>query len=285
MKNDKVLYAFFLIVILFTIGTIASGQDVKKDLKVAKKADRHLQPNALELYQKVLDSPNFKTLMLVDQLEVYDRLAGLYFSGRNYQQAENNNMKAIEMREKHWSNSQISASDRAYFSLTGIFYEQSLSYLGRAQLQLKKYEDARRNLTRALEINEKFNSSDDLRFQGLAAIAKSYYQQGKYAEAKPYYVRAIAAPFYETHFETSDVVCDLANINREEGLFAIAELQYQRAIRIMEWYEKDSKGVLVFDNVAIRNLREYAKLLRKTDRTEEAIKLEAKANLIANNWK
>jgi tetratricopeptide (TPR) repeat protein len=281
-KGTKIRILFLTLSVLAIILPSVRAQDIRKELKAARRAEKRLEWKAAELFEKVLTNPSFDKLSVRDQLEVYDALGWHFFVLEKYSKAEPLYIKAIEMRDANADNLLIKEDDRAYVSNRRIFFVESLGYLGKTQLALNKFDESRMSFQRAIKTIDNNHLTDItfLKYEYLAGWARGFYKEGRFKEALPLYEEAFLAipSFRETHFKTAAFLTDLANVYRHFERFDKAEEFYKRAAKIMEWYESHaSKGIKAFDTVAARNLQEYAFLLRKQGRIAEAEKLEVKA--------
>lgn len=107
----------------------------------------------------------------------------------------------------------------------------------------------------------------------LTNLAELYYTQGRYAEAEPLFQRALAINeriLGPTHLAVASGLTNLAAVQYARGNFAQAEPLLKRALEI-----KEQRLGVDHPQVAT-SLREYADLLRKLDRPEEAAIVEAR---------
>jgi tetratricopeptide (TPR) repeat protein len=109
-------------------------------------------------------------------------------------------------------------------------------------------------------------------------FAKLYHDQGRYEEAEPLYVSALT--LWKQHQpknrKWATFMKNIADFYFEQGKYTEAEPLYQQALEICE----QVLGPEDPDNTKI--LENYASLLRKTKREEEATEFEARVKVIRN---
>lgn len=158
----------------------------------------------------------------------------------------------------------------------------SLNHLAEVYKQEGKYAESELAIKRAITIKEHTLGPDDPSVAtSLNVLGAIYFQQRKYGEAGPCLERALGIlektagandpKVTKTQINLAELYRLQAESLRVQGKNADAEPLYKRAITI---YEKNL-GANHPDTATC--LRGYAALLRKTNRNEEAAKLEARA--------
>lgn len=284
-----------MIVVFFAV--VVSGQNIQKQLKAARKADKNLEWRAAELYQMVLDNPSFQSLSLPDKLRVYDSLGWHYYVTEKYERAEISSTEAVRLRNNRTITELVKKEDRDYVSNESRWYTQALHRLAKTKLALEKFTEAQDSFRQAIEAYEKFNQPGDnfLKWELLVGMGQSYYRGGNFEAAIPFYESAFELRMqgyqanyliYETHFMTAEAKCELANIYRDKGDITKAETLYLKAIAIMDNNPSYSrKNVKDWDEVRIMNYIGYAKLLRIQGKHSEADVFEAKAKELQKVYK
>ena len=234
-------------------GDLARGQ---RDLQQGRysKAKKSMLA-AVERARKLGDNDILMAISL-------DNLGGLYSLQGKYTEAEPLLQGSLVIREK------ILGSEHPGISV-------SLNNLGTHYLRQRKYAEAEPLLQRSLVIREKILGPEHLDTVGsLRILALLYSQQGKYAEAEPFYQRALAIIEKmrgREHQELVPTLSDLALLYYQQGKYAEAEPFFQRALSIAE-KAPDPALTSILEN--------YAALLRKTDRRDEAAELEERHRAI-----
>ena len=143
---------------------------------------------------------------------------------------------------------------------------------GQAALMKKNYAEAEQKLRQALKEAENFSEGDPRLRLTVANLAKTYREQGKDAEAMPFYKRILAIDektLGPEHPVVAASLNNLANNYRIRGKYAEAEPLYRRALEI--WVK-----ILGPDDLLVAHVEEsYADTLRNMGRVPEAEKLEA----------
>jgi tetratricopeptide (TPR) repeat protein len=158
--------------------------------------------------------------------------------------------------------------------------------------------------------------------EAFVRLAETYYQQGKYQASESLYERILALREKECGADSPDIVVDLNNlagVQCVQGKFEKAQAHVERALKLVETHEPENRlkladclntlagihyqqdkfdlcepllskalylrgEVLGPDHPEVAdNLRDYAKLLRKTNRLAEAERMYLKAKTILNS--
>src|SRR6266571_4775331 len=211
-----------------------------------------------------------------DLIEQYDLLfreaagllnsVGYYLWQRGeYEQVESLHQRALAINENVLGTEDIG---------TAI----SLVHLAFFYREQGKYEQAEPLYQRALAIYEKVLSPDHLWITNcLNDLALIYDNQGKYEQAEPLIQRALAIRervLGLDHPDTAQSLYWLAYIYSRKGEYEQSEAFYQRTLKI---YEKTLPPD--HPNIAV-TMDNYAGLLRKMNRIEEATTLEERAQAI-----
>jgi len=143
----------------------------------------------------------------------------------------------------------------------------------------KKYALAEMLYKQSLAIKEQnLGPNNPSLATSLNNLARVYMAQGRYPEAKPVLDRALTVLNWPGHAEPSPVLgrvlANLGTLNRDEGDFENAEDLYQRSLKIT----KEATGPRSPDMA--KTLADYAVLLRETNRSDEARKIETEAKAI-----
>jgi len=104
------------------------------------------------------------------------------------------------------------------------------------------------------------------------AAAELYRRQGRDAEAEPLYLRSLAIDeptLGANHYLVAETMIRLAHVYREQGKFADAESLYERAVTGLEGRPGQEARLA-------EALEGHARLLRATDRTDQADALDAR---------
>lgn len=205
----------------------------------------------------------------------FNDLGALYYSQGHYTEAESVYKRALDIYEHP-------SVDVILLNLTGSYrihdHAIGFSNLGNLYLKEGKYADAEPLLKRALAIREKeFGPNDPKVAESLYGLALLYSAQGKYSYAEPLYKRALAmqekSPL-KYHPIVADSLNNLATRYTKDGEYAQAEPLYKRSLQIAE------KMLGPNDLCVATILENYAVLLRKTERSTEAARLEVKAKTV-----
>ncbi len=147
---------------------------------------------------------------------------------------------------------------------------------GWAAFKEKNFVEAEKQFFDALKEAERFSNDDPRLRLTLNHLAETYREQEKYSEAEPFYRRVLERDervLGPEHPNVAASLNNLANNYRILGKHAEAEPLYKRALAI--WVK-----ILGPEHPLVVHIQEgYADLLRKTDRVEEAEKLEAHAKM------
>ena len=211
------------------------------------------------LFQKSLALPEHPYLA-----SNLNNLALLYQEQGKYAQAEPLYQQALQIYEKA-------------YGLEHPYVAANLNNLARLYRSQGRYTEAESLLQRALAIREKAIQPDhpDMA-NSLNSLAELYRVQGKYAEAESLFQRALVIDEKAYGLEHPKVATDLNNLAlfyHTQGKHTQAEAFYQRALAILE------KTLAIHPHVAIC-LENYARLLKKTRREDEAAKLRERAQEI-----
>ena len=145
---------------------------------------------------------------------------------------------------------------------------------GETAFQAGRYAEAEKLCLAALKEAEDFGEQDPRLATSLNNLAVLYDAQGNYAQAEPFYQRAIT--IYEKalgpeHPDVAAAINNLAELYRARGQHAQAEPLYQRELAILE------KALGPEHPDVAATLENYALMLRVLDRHDEAEKMEARA--------
>lgn len=146
---------------------------------------------------------------------------------------------------------------------------------GWAAFKEKNYDEAEKQFLKALREAEKFSYNDPRLRLTLNNLAEAYSGQARYTDAEPFYLRLLERDervLGPEHPTVAASLNNLANNYRVLGKYAEAEPLYKRALEI--W-----KKILGSEHPLVSHIEGgYAKLLRKTDRAEEAEKIESRVS-------
>ncbi len=164
-------------------------------------------------------------------------------------------------------------------------YSKTLNNLGLILSEQRKYKEAEEVHRRALKLRELYDEPPRRNVAvSLLNLGKIYYEQAKFSEAEALFesARGIVSkiPRGEIEPEDVDIVlgCEqnLALVYVEQKKYAEAELRYQTVIALTEKLKGETHPELLLP------LENYAKLLRLTNRPEQARRLETRIKLIRN---
>jgi len=147
---------------------------------------------------------------------------------------------------------------------------------GNAAYRQRQYARALESFSAALKEAESFGPNDSRLATSLNNLALVYDEQGKYAEAEPLYKRALAIlekAFGPNHSSVATSLNNLAALYCSQGKYAEAEPLYKRSLQIREGLDPNGPDVA-------QSLANYAVLLRKTKRVEQAKQMELRAKRI-----
>lgn len=285
MKNHLVVFAWFII--CFTC-TNSAAQDINNELKAAIKADRSLQWKAVDLYQKVLDNPDFFTLTVAQKLNVFDILCRDYNWQSRFDLASRPCTESVRLRDTATLVG-VKKGDRYYVSNESIWYIQAVRLLAENELKMGKLNNAQITFKRAFEAYNKFNKGDvSTKWEILVGWGRSYYLEGNFEEAAPLYESAakIEPAFYRTHFIKAEALADFADILSILGKFKRSENLFQEAVQIMnaKTYTVTDRKIKEYDDVRLRIFDRYARHLRTEGHESEAVSFEAKAKAIRDSY-
>ena len=165
-------------------------------------------------------------------------------------------------------------------------YAKTLNNLGLLLSEQKKYKEAEEIHRRALSLREKYDEPPRRNVAvSLLNLGKIYYEQGKNSEAEALFNQArnifINIPREEIISEDIDslLMCEhnLALVYVEQKKYDEAEFRYKAVIALTEKFKGEMHPDLLL------TLENYAKLLRLTNRPEQAVKLENRRKIILNN--
>ncbi|MBA3804775.1 MAG: tetratricopeptide repeat protein [Acidobacteria bacterium] len=165
-------------------------------------------------------------------------------------------------------------------------YAKTLNNLGLLLSEQKKYKEAEEIHRRALKLREKYDEPPRRNMAvSLLNLGKIYYEQGKNSEAEALFsqARSIFVNIPREAIIPEDVdsllMCEhnLALVYVEQKKYDEAEIRYKAVILLTEKLKGDMHPDLLL------TLENYAKLLRLTNRPEQAVKLENRRKLILNN--
>jgi serine/threonine protein kinase/Tfp pilus assembly protein PilF len=112
-------------------------------------------------------------------------------------------------------------------------------------------------------------------------LANLYRSMGKYAQAEPLYLRSLAIwekTLGPDHPYIGTSLRERANLLRDQGKYADAESLYVRSLQIFEKSPDQNQNI-------VETMQDYILLLRKTNQTEEALKLEDRLKAVQNREK
>lgn len=164
-------------------------------------------------------------------------------------------------------------------------YSKTLNNLGLILSEQRKYKEAEEVHRRALKLRELYDTPPRRNVAvSLLNLGKIYYEQDKFSEAEALFesARGIVSKIPRGEIEPEDVDlvlgCEqnLALVYVEQKKYAEAELRYQTVIALTEKLKGETHPDLLLP------LENYAKLLRLTNRAEQARKLETRIKLIQN---
>jgi tetratricopeptide (TPR) repeat protein len=213
---------------------------------------------ALAIFNKTLGATHPEVALLLDNLAV------LYFDRGDYVQAELLLKRALEIKERAGADN----IDVAY----------SLNNLAVLYIKRNDYALAEGYLRRSLAIREKaLGSKDPNVAYSIGNLGDLYYLKGDYSKAEPLYQRALSIleeSLGQEHPASATFMKRLGRLYVAKGDYAHAELLYKRALKVEE-------KTLGPDQVVIAStLDDYADLLSKMNRVEEAQILRARVKLI-----
>jgi tetratricopeptide (TPR) repeat protein len=148
---------------------------------------------------------------------------------------------------------------------------------GRERDEQAHYAEAEELFFAALKEAESFGEKDTRLATTLNDLALLYTDQGKYAEAEPFFQRSLAIWEKALGPEHPDVAIILNNLGllyTDQGKYAEAEPLFQRSIAIRE------KALGPEHSDVATSLENYAFLLQEMDRNTEADKLKERASAI-----
>ncbi len=152
---------------------------------------------------------------------------------------------------------------------------------GTASYNAAKFNAAADSFAKALSLRERLFDAHDPRIgTTLNNLAMVHYAQGNYEAAEPLYKKALIVDERNYGGDHPAIATDLNNLallHKKQGNILAAEPLLKRALIIKE------KSLPSRDPSLIRGMRNYASVLRALKRTEEADKLELRANALATN--
>jgi tetratricopeptide (TPR) repeat protein len=186
-------------------------------------------------------------------------LAKIYLEQNKLAGAEELNMRALRIRER------TSGADHPHVAII-------TSYLVEIYHAEGRYREAEPLIARSLAIHEQaLGSKHPYMAYSLSNLADNFFLQGDYAQAESFYEKALAIRERNLgveHPRTASTYNNLARLRTAQGLYEEAELLYLKALTIRE-------RVLGSDHPTIPvMLEEYAMLLRKMKKEQQACELE-----------
>jgi tetratricopeptide (TPR) repeat protein len=238
----KILVAA-LVVLLLTVGAIAHSQVV-----VTEHGNPQDKSSAPELSEALRMSAAVVEL----------------FRERKYDEALPLAKKALELREKV-----LTKDDQLVI--------ETVLNLAEVQYARRELDESKKLFERAVHSYERLAGVDDpRRAKVLERLGRNYHVLGKRAEAGKSYQESLAIReklFGPEHSETARSVFNLAEFYQFEKQYKEAELLYRRLIEIQV------KSATAEELIAQARSR-YACLLRKTDRTDEAERIEGSIDAV-----
>lgn len=221
-----------------------------------------LLQRALAICEKVLGPDHHDTAGSVHQL------AWLYDSQGRYEEAEALHLRSLAIFERDFGPDHPDTAN----SLNNLAFHYNLR---------GKYEASELLFKRLLSIDEKsLGPEHPGTANTLHNLASLYRRQEKYEEAESLFKRALAIRermLGPDHFVTAHSFLGLAYIYSNQGKYEQAESLYQHTLKIFE-------ETLFPDHPLIAGiLEDYASLLRKMKRNEEAATLEERARAMRAN--
>ncbi len=148
---------------------------------------------------------------------------------------------------------------------------------GRERDEQAHYAEAEELFFAALKEAESFGEKDTRLATTLNELALLFTDQGKYAEAEPFFQRSLA--IYEKalgpeHLDVAIILNNLGLLFTDQGKYAEAEPFFQRSLAIRE------KALGPEHPDVATSLENYAFLLQEMDRNTEADKLGERAKAI-----
>lgn len=216
-----------------------------------------LYQRALTLSEQILGSDHPEMAFKLNNL------AMLYRAEGKYTEAEPFFLRALAIREKTLEPEHPDVAT-SLNNLAGLYRAQG------------RYEQAEPIFLRALAIRENTLGREHPDVAtSVYNLALLYHAQGKYREARPLFQRALVIWKQKLGPEHPYVAQTLNNLGRlyhDQSKYIQAEPLYQQALAI-------SEQTLGLDHPEVAAVLEnYAELLRKTNREDEATKLEARAS-------
>lgn len=215
-----------------------------------------LMERALATYEQIL-GPNHP-----DVSASLNGLGIIYTSQGQYEQAEPLFQRAIAIREQ-------------VLGLTHHYVAISLNSLASLYYRQGKYEQAEALIRRALAIYKPtVGPNHHLIAACLTNLGKLYQAQGKYEQAEPLYQRVLTMDEQlvgPDNPEVANALSDLALFYVSQHKYEQAEPLFRRALLIREHCPWLKPAVLT------STLKNYADLLRRMGRAEEAVLLEERA--------
>lgn len=221
-----------------------------------------LYQKALAIMEKLLGSEHPRLAMRLDNL------AQAYYEQAKYNEAEPLYQRALTIREKTLT------PEHTHIA-------KSLENLAQVYCAQSEHNDAEPLYRRALAIWE--NIQGPLRITSTDSFNKLvelYRTQSEYAKAESLLNRALAILEKADRPQSANIcrtLNKLAILYCDQGKYVDAERLYQRAVAIWESLEKTG---FRYPDLGTTSLEGYAALLRKTNRNEEAAKMEARAKAI-----
>lgn len=235
----------------YLVNNLANVYHDTGDLRHAEE----LYQRSLSIFQKTIGGKDPHIALLLDNL------GALYMQVSDYSKAESFLKEALAIRE--------TMSDDVAISY-------SLNNIAVLYLRQKNYEKAEPYLMRALAIRERALGSDDINNSYvLGNLGDLYSGKGDYSRAEPLYLRALDIVKRNSDSAAyTGIMKRLAKLYKNKGDYDKAESLYREIL-------KREETLFGSNNPALAStLDDYAELLSKMNRLDEASKLTTRANLI-----
>lgn len=219
-------------------------------------AEEHLKQALMEATKfEMSDQRGMRTL---------NALGKVYRAEGNIELAESCFRRACDVTEA-WIGRDSAAYADCLENLAGLFMLQSNG----------RDDEAEKLLRESIQIRKANLPPNHPDFAAsLQRLAELEVRAGKYEKAEEMLVRALAVrerAFGSEHISVAPLLDDLGSVYTSEGRFAEAEMSFRRALNI---YDKASPRGSCEVPLTLMN---FATLLRETNRTEEAERLEAES--------
>jgi len=235
----------------YVVNNLANVYDIRGDLRHAED----LYAQSLSIFRKTLGVEHPQVALLLDNI------GALYVRTGDYSKAELFLSQGLSIREK--------MADEVAISY-------SLNNIAVLYLKQKNYERAEPYLVRALAILERAFGSDNPNVSYLLGnLGDLYSIKGDYSRAEPLYLRALEIVRRTLGPAASVAVMKrLAKLYKNKGDYVKAEPLYGEILKTEEGFLGNSNPVLA------STLDDYAELLSKMNRLDEASRLTNRANRI-----